>query len=83
MPAGTRIKQGGLENVLSSLDIDEGVRIESGGKKNEKKMFVNRSTSGIFVVQVGEEEFYYLDSAAQVIKIADKIFGKKYSAWAY
>ncbi|AIC17105.1 hypothetical protein [Nitrososphaera viennensis] len=81
MPVAIRIKQGGLEKALSSLDIDEGVRIESGGKK--KKMFVNRSTSGIFVVQIGEEEFCYLDSAAQVVKLADKIFGKKYSAYAY
>lgn len=81
MPVGTRIKQGDLEKALSSLDIDEGVRIESAGK--EKKMFVNRSTSGIFVVQVGEEEFDYLDSAAQVINLAGKIFGKKYSARAY
>jgi hypothetical protein len=83
MPAGTRIKQGDLEKVLSALDIDEGVRIESSATGKKKKMFINRSTSGVFVVQVGEEEFYYLDSAAQVAKLAYKVFGKKYSAYVY
>lgn len=77
MPVGTRLKQGELVRVLSSLDVDEGVRIE--GKSG--KMFVNKSASGTFVVQVGEE-FHYLDSAAQVVKLASKVF-RKYSAWAY
>ncbi|MEO9364461.1 MAG: hypothetical protein ABI348_11225 [Nitrososphaera sp.] len=72
MPVGARIRHGGLEKVLSSLDLDEGVRIESAGKK---KMFVNRSASGAFVVQVGDD-FYYLDSASQVAKLVEKIFGK-------
>ncbi|HEX6561395.1 MAG TPA: hypothetical protein VF016_05145 [Nitrososphaera sp.] len=78
MPVGAKIRQGDLEKVLSSLDLDEGVRIESAGKK----MFVNKSASGVFVVQVGNE-FYYLDSTSQVAKLVDRVFGKKYEAYAY
>jgi hypothetical protein len=78
MPVGAKVRQSDLEKVLSSLDLDEGVRIESVGKK----MFVNKSASGVFVVQV-EDEFYYLDSALQVAKLVDKVFGKKYEAYAY
>lgn len=81
MPVGVLIQHGRLEKALSSLDIDEGTRIESP-KKNEG-MFINRSLSGSFVVQVGEEEFYYFYSAAQVIRLAERIFGKRYSAWKY
>lgn len=80
MPVGAKIRQGDLEKVLSSLDLDEGVRIESTGKK--EKMFVNKSASGVFVVQVGNE-FYYLDSTSQVAKLVEKVFGKKYEAYAY
>ena len=78
MPVGAKIRRGSLERVLSSLDLDEGVRIESTGKK----MFVNKSASGVFVVQVGNE-FYYLDSTSQVAKLVDRVFGKKYEAYAY
>lgn len=77
VPVGTKLKQGELVRMLSSLDVDEGVRVE--GKSG--KMFVNRSASGTFVVQV-REEFHYLDSARQVVKLAGKTFGK-YEAWAY
>lgn len=75
---GTEIKQRGLGKALSSIDIDEGVRIEYRGKK----MFVNRNPSGIFVVQIGDE-FYYLDSAVQVIRLAGNVFGKKYEVYIY
>jgi hypothetical protein len=78
MPVGAKIRRGSLEKVLSSLDLDEGVRIESAGKK----MFVNKSASGVFVVQVGDE-FYYLDSTSQVTKLVGRVFGKKYEAYAY
>ena len=77
MPVGSKLKQNELVRALSLLDVDEGIRLE--GKSG--KMFVNRSASGTFVVQV-EKEFHYLDSAAQVVKLADKTFGK-YSVWAY
>lgn len=77
MPVGTKLRQSELVRALLSLDVDEGVRIE--GK--DGKMFVNKSSSGTFVVQMGEE-FHYLDSGAQVVKLASKTFGK-YSAWAY
>ncbi|HVX02988.1 MAG TPA: hypothetical protein VHA09_07510 [Nitrososphaera sp.] len=79
MSTGTELKQHSLGKVLSSLDIDEGVRIECRGKK---KMFVNRRPSGIYVAQTGDV-FYYFDSAVQVTRLVAKVFGKKYSAWIY
>jgi hypothetical protein len=75
---GTRIKTGELANKLAALDIDEGIRIETG----VDKMFVNRNASGVFVVQSGTE-FQYVDSAKQVVKVIKSKFGSKYSLWAY
>jgi hypothetical protein len=56
MAVGVLIKHSRLGKTISSLDFDEGTRIESSGKN--KKIFINRSPSGNFVVQVGETEFY-------------------------
>jgi hypothetical protein len=39
-----------LANKLLTLDIDEGIRIESSTQ--EKKIFINRNALGIFVVQL-------------------------------
>jgi hypothetical protein len=79
LPAGTRVKQGELLEKLESLDIDEGIRIESGGDK----IFVNKSPSGTFVMQFGDsEDFRYPDSAEQVAKLVRTTF-QKYEAWAY
>jgi hypothetical protein len=77
MPAGTKVNPGDLAKKLESLDIDEGIRIESGGKK----LFVNRSPSGTFVIQSGNE-FHYLETATQVTRFIRSTF-KNYSAWAY
>ena len=68
-----------LQNTLASLDIDEGVRIESGRKK---KIFVNRNTAGTFIIQ-NSCQFHYLDTKEQVANLIEKTFGKKYSAYAY
>jgi hypothetical protein len=80
MPAGTRVRTSELAKRLESLDIDEGVRIHSGGRA--QKMFVNRRASGGFVVQLGDSSFYYLSTAGQVAKLARETF-RTYSAWAY
>ncbi len=78
MPRGTRLKAGELVGRLATLDIDEGVRIEGAAGK----MFVNRNSSGVFVVQYGND-FQYLDSARQVLSAIKSRFNDKYVAWAY
>jgi hypothetical protein len=77
MPAGTKVKASELVEKLESLDIDEGVRIESG----RRKMFVNRRPSGIYVAQL-DSDFCYLQTASQVTKLVRITFGK-FSVWAY
>jgi hypothetical protein len=67
-----------LVKKLDSLDIDEGIRIESGSKK----MFISRSLSGTFLVQLDSKELRYLDSAQQVFKLA-KNLGTKLDVWTY
>ncbi|MEO9295779.1 MAG: hypothetical protein ABI347_09295 [Nitrososphaera sp.] len=78
MPAGTRVRALDLEQKLESLDIDEGIRIQSG----RRKMFVNRRASGDFVVQLGGDSFRYLSTAGQVAKLVSATF-RTYDAWAY
>lgn len=78
MPRGTKIKTGELADRLAALDIDEGIRIENAGGK----MFVNRNSSGTFVVQFGND-FQYLGSAKQVTCLIKSKFGNKWAAWAY
>ena len=75
MPAGTKVSN--LVQKLESLDIDEGIRVES----RRAKMFVNRSPSSSFIVQ-SSDAFHYLDTAGQVAKLVRMTF-KSYSAWAY
>jgi hypothetical protein len=78
MPVGIKITKKSVEKALRSLDIDEGLRIEFHGRK----LFVNKSPSGTFVVQVGEE-FHYLANASQVVKLANEASGGKYTAYSY
>jgi hypothetical protein len=79
LSAGSRVKQGKLLKKLESLDIDEGIRIESG----RNKAFINKNPSGTYVVQFGDsEDFRYLKSAGQVARLI-KITFRKYEAWAY
>ncbi|WP_337862578.1 hypothetical protein [Nitrososphaera sp.] len=88
----TRIGQDELLKKLESLDIDEGIRVELGGGR---KMFVNRSPSGTFVVQFAggppqkgssdarekkeKESIRYFDSAKEVARLARGAV----AAWAY
>jgi hypothetical protein len=77
---GDRIKPGEVIRKLSSLDIDEGVRFEFGGKK----IFVNRNHSGAFVAQLGDsKDFYYFESATQVARLVEAELGSKAAAWIY
>lgn len=78
MPRGILIKAGELAGKLATLDVDEGIRIESAGKK----MFVNRNSSGIFVVQYNSD-FYYLDSIKQVKNTIKSRFGTRCDIWIY
>lgn len=82
MPRGTRVKAGELAGRLAALDIDEGVRIEraSGGIK----MFINRSPSGVFIVQFDDsKDFQYLASAKQVAALVRAKFRSRFVAWIY
>jgi hypothetical protein len=82
MPRGARVKAGELAGRLAALDIDEGVRIEraSGGIK----MFINRSPSGVFIVQFDDsKDFQYLASAKQVAALVRAKFGSRFVAWIY
>jgi hypothetical protein len=77
---GHRIKPGEVISKLSSLDIDEGMRFGLGGKK----IFVNKNPSGAFVAQLGDsKDFYYFESAKQVILLVEAELGRKAAAWIY
>ena len=86
----TKIKTRNLTSKLLSLDIDEGLRIESS--VHGIKLFINRSASGTFVLQFcnnkDDEEnrnnnFVYFDSAEEVIKLIKMKFGRNFSVWSY
>ncbi len=81
MPRGTRIKASELAARLAALDADEGIRVEHDGSK----VFINRNSSGIFVVQFGDSsDFRYLQSARQVTSLINSTFGKKgTTVWIY
>jgi hypothetical protein len=80
MPRGARIKISELAKRLAALDIDEGIRVEHA----DKKMFVNKNSSGTFMVQFGDSsDFRYLQSARQVISLVNSTFDKKGTAWTY
>jgi hypothetical protein len=75
-----------LYHELSNLDIDEGVRIES--TKNRKKMYINKRTSGFFVLEICSDlnnisEIRFYRDIKLIHKLIDDIFGKKYSVTIY
>ncbi len=74
MPAASRIRLSQLPERLKLLDIDEGLRIEFA----DRKMFVNKNLSGLFVVQFDNQECQYLDSA-KILRLARK----SSQIWAY
>ncbi|MER3407274.1 MAG: hypothetical protein C4292_00105 [Nitrososphaera sp.] len=82
---GTKLKPGELLRKLESLDIDEGIRIESGKRGRKDKLFVNRRPSGTFVVQHDDntDDFGYFESARQVIAMLKREKKNSYAAYAY
>lgn len=75
-----------LSNTLLNLDIDEGLRIES--TKNTIKMFINKRTSGCFVLQISQDitnisEFQFYRDIKPIHSLIDDIFGKEYCVSLY
>jgi hypothetical protein len=85
-----KVMKRNLKNKLLSLDIDEGLRLESSVLGI--RLFINKSASGTFVLQfcnnkVDKENrnnnFVYFDSAEEVIKLIKIKFGRNFSVWSY
>ncbi len=76
-----------LSQKLLALDIDEGIRIES--VKNRKKMYVNKRTSGCFVLEIinpdstNMTEIRFCSYIRDIHNLIDNIFGKEYSVTIY
>ena len=85
----SKIQTKNLNHKLRSLDIDEGIRIESSTKS--KKIFVNKNASGTFVVQCINKNYHdnynksirYVDSAKEILELVKSSFGNKFSVWTY
>jgi hypothetical protein len=79
-----------LVKKLQGLDIDEGIRIE-GSLTVGKKIFINKNTSDIFVVQLVKVErrreynsdFRYFDSPEEVIEFVNLNFKGQLSLAEY
>ena len=85
-----KVMKRNLKNKLLSLDIDEGLRIESS--VHGIILFINKSASGTFVLQFCDNKddkenrdnnFVYFDSAEEVIKLIKMKFGRNFSVWSY
>ena len=76
-----------LSQKLLNLDIDEGVRIES--IKTRKKMYINKRTSGCFVLEIINKdspdmsEIRFCSNIIDIHNLIDNIFGKEYSVTIY
>lgn len=75
-----------LSHDLLNLDIDEGLRIES--TKNRKKVFINKRTSGCYVLQIYSDitnvsEFKFYRNINHIHTLIDNIFGKEYYVSLY
>jgi hypothetical protein len=76
-----------LSHELLNLDIDEGIRIES--IKNRKKLYINKRTSGCFVLEIINSdstdmtEIRFCSNVKYIHKLIDSIFGKEYSVTIY
>jgi hypothetical protein len=75
-----------LSHELSNLDIDEGIRIES--TKNRKKMYINKRTSGFFVLEICSDltnmsEIRFYRDIKHIHRLIDDIFGREYSVTIY
>ena len=77
-----------LSHELLNLDIDEGVRIESTKNTKNKKMYINKRTSGFFVVEIYSDltdmsEIKFYRDIKLIHKLIDDIFGREYSVTIY
>ena len=79
-----------LQRIIETLDIDEGIRIEKSGKRH--KMFISKSPSGIYAIQVTsgssqkhdhDTKIEYLDSADKVLTMITSIFQHGASYYIY
>lgn len=86
----SKVKARDLRRKLLSLDIDEGLRIEN--RTHDIRLFVNKSASGIFILQLckhkdskekSNNNFFYFDSGEKVIKFIKNKFERNFSIWSY
>jgi hypothetical protein len=80
-----------LANILNSLDLDEGVRIE--GPEVDKTIFISKSASGIFAVEIRRSKSHlntnvyadikYFDSTEDLVSFVKSIFRKNASLFVY
>ena len=90
MVYSNKVKTRNLTSKLLSLDIDEGLRIESS--VHGIRLFINKSVSGTFVLQLctskddkenENNNFVYFDSAEEVTKFIKMKFRRNFSVWSY
>jgi hypothetical protein len=79
-----------LSHKLLTLDIDEGIRIESTkNRKKKKKMYINKRTSGCFVLEItypdstDMTEIRFCSNIKHIHKLIENIFGNEYSVTIY
>ena len=79
-----------LSHKLLTLDIDEGIRIESTkNRKKKKRMYINKRTSGCFVLEITNPdstdmtEIRFCSDIKYIHKLIENIFGKEYSVTIY
>ncbi len=85
----TRQPGSDLISLLKSLDIDEGIRIES--TINKRMLFVNRKASGYFIVQEygpmddssSNGNTRLLSNAQKVVKLIHRRFEGSYRLSSY
>ncbi|MGA8844173.1 MAG: hypothetical protein WB511_11375 [Nitrososphaeraceae archaeon] len=85
----TRQHGSDLISLLKSLDIDEGIRIES--TINKRMLFVNRKASGYFIVQEygpmddssSNGNTRLLSNAQKVVKLIHRRFEGSYRLSSY
>lgn len=77
-----------LSRELLTLDIDEGIRIEST-KNRKKRMYINKRTSGCFVLEItypdstDMTEIRFCSDIKYIHKLIENIFGNEYSVTVY
>lgn len=78
-------KSNQLAKKLLTLDIDEGIRIESSIQR--KRIFVNKNASDVFVVQLvvdsNNNDVRYCDSTDEVIEFVKSHFQNRYTIVEY